>query len=208
MERKILIHPAYFPTIMHFVAMINHPVVLEMEDNFQKQTYRNRMYVYGPGGRQLLTIPVKHSKTGTHQKYRDIRIENSFHWRKQHWKTLQTAYRTSPFFEFYEDDLAPVFEKKHDFLMDLNLDTIHFIFDIFQLNPEYGKTHTYEKEAAAYADYRFMVNAKEAPRFNLESYTQVFDEKHGFIGNLSILDLLFNEGPNALTYIERQSLPS
>ncbi|RNL68035.1 hypothetical protein ED312_23440 [Sinomicrobium pectinilyticum] len=207
MEQKILIHPTYFPSVMHMVALVNHRVILEAEDNFQKQTYRNRMYIYGPGGKQLLTIPVKHSKTGEHQKYRDIRIENDFNWRKQHWKTLQTAYRTSPFFEFYEDDLAPVFEKKPEFLMDLNLETIAFVCDILQINPEYGKTSAYEREVSGMKDYRFMVNAKGEPEFPLEPYTQVFGEKHGFISNLSILDLLFNEGPNALSYLEAQILP-
>lgn len=208
MEQKMLIHPTYFPSVMHFVVMVNHPVIMEMGDNFQKQTYRNRMYVYGPGGKQLLTIPVKHSKTGNHQKYKDIRIENNFHWQKQHWKTLQTAYRTSPFFEFYEDDLVPIFEKKHDFLMDLNLKSIHFILDILQIDPEFEETRSYEKEVSEFADYRSLVNAKEEPDFALESYTQVFGDKHGFIGNLSILDLLFNEGPNSLNYLERQILPS
>ncbi|MBC9796062.1 WbqC family protein [Sinomicrobium sp. FJxs] len=207
MEQKILIHPTYFPSVMHFVAMVSHPVIMEAEDNFQKQTYRNRMYVYGPGGKQLLTIPVKHTKTEGHQKYKDIRIEHNFHWRKQHWKTLQTAYRTSPFFEFYEDDLGPLYEKKHNFLMDLNLDTIQFIFDILQINPEFGKTRAYEKEVSEFADCRFMVNAKEEPYFALEPYTQVFGDKHGFIANLSILDLLFNEGPNTLGYLERQEFP-
>lgn len=186
--------------------MVNHPVIMEAEDNFQKQTYRNRMYVYGPGGKQLLTIPIKHSKTGDHQKYKDVRIENDFHWRKQHWKTLQTAYRTSPFFEFYEDDLAPVFEKKYDFLMDLNLETIHFALDILQVNPQFGKTRAYEKEVSEFTDYRFLVNAKGEPDFALEPYTQVFGDKHGFIGNLSILDLLFNEGPATLSYLEKQRL--
>ncbi|SFW12613.1 WbqC-like protein family protein [Sinomicrobium oceani] len=199
-------HPTYFPSVMHMVGIVNHRVTLEMHDNFQKQTYRNRMYVYGPGGKQLLSIPVKHSKTEDHQKYRDIRIEHDFNWRKQHWKTLETAYRTSPFFEFYEDDLAPIFEKKTVFLMDLNLETMTFLCDVLQIDPEYDKTSSYTKTISGRKDYRFMVDAKEEPAYELAPYTQVFAEKHGFISNLSMLDLLFNEGPNTLNYLEQQKL--
>ena len=100
---NILIHPSYFPSISHFVAISQCDLVtFEMDDNFQKQTNRNRMYIYSPNGIQLLNIPVKHSKTA-HQKTKEIKIENDFDWQKQHFKSLEAAYRSSPFFEYFEE---------------------------------------------------------------------------------------------------------
>ncbi len=123
----IIIHPTYFPSISHYVAMSQaNNVFLEMDDNFQKQTNRNRMYIYSPNGIQLLNIPVKHSKA-IHQKTRDVLVENDFDWQKQHFKSLEAAYRSSPFFEYFEDELRPIFEKKHTFLMDLNLESMDLI---------------------------------------------------------------------------------
>src|SRR3990167_7681388 len=104
---NILIHPTYFPSISHFVAMAqSEQITFEIEDNFQKQTNRNRTYIYSPKGIQLLNIPVKHSKL-SHQKTKDIQIENDFDWQKQHFKSLEAAYRSSPFFEYFEDDIRP-----------------------------------------------------------------------------------------------------
>ena len=109
---NILIYPTYFPSISHYVAMLQaSTITFEVEDNFQKQTNRNRMYIYSPNGLQMLNIPIKHSKE-THQKYKNIRIENDFGWQKNHFKSLEAAYRTSPFFEYFEDDFRPIFEKK------------------------------------------------------------------------------------------------
>ena len=204
---KSLIHPSCFPSIAHFVVMIKSgALLLEMEDNYQKQTYRNRFYIYGANGKQLLSVPILHSKT-ERQKYKDVRIEYSFNWQKLHWKSLQTAYRTSPYFEFYEDDIAPLFEKKHDFLMDYNLYGMECICEClsFDLNFEYTKS--YEKEHYdRTTDLRALINAKKEQQYHFDHYTQVFHEKHGFIENLSILDLLFNEGTNAVTYLQNQKL--
>ena len=111
-----LLLPSYFPSISHFVAIAQaEKVTFEINDNFQKQTNRNRMYIYSPNGIQLLNIPIKHSKSA-HQKTKEVRIEPAFDWQKQHFKSLEAAYRTSPFFEYFEDDLAPIFKKKYDFL--------------------------------------------------------------------------------------------
>src|SRR6478609_4271963 len=115
---NILIQPTYFPSISHFAAMVQaETITFEMEDNFQKQTNRNRMYIYSPNGVQLLNIPVKHSGRA-HQKTKDVKLETAFDWQKQHFKSLEAAYRSSPFFEYFEDSFAPIFEKKHTFLMD------------------------------------------------------------------------------------------
>ncbi len=201
----ILLHPTYFPSISHFVAMVKaDSVTFEVEDNFQKQTNRNRMYIYSPNGIQLLNIPVKHSKTA-HQKFKDTKIEPAFDWRKQHFKSLEAAYRTSPFFEYFEDDIRPLFEKKHTYMMDLNFEAMEIVTECLGIDFSYDKTIEYFHEVNNVEDYRYLANGKKDTAV-FEPYTQVFGEKHGFINNLSILDLLFNEGRHALDYLKNQSL--
>lgn len=203
---NILIHPTYFPSISQFAAMVQaESITFEMEDNFQKQTNRNRMYIYSPNGVQLLNIPVKHSLVGRHQKTKDVRIEDAFDWQKQHFKSLEAAYRTSPFFEYFEDDLAPIFQKKHKFLMDLNFEAMEILASCLGFKFEYKKTTEYFHEAPDFSDFRPLANGKK-DTYEFESYTQVFEEKHGYLNNLSILDLLFNEGRYAMDYLKKQEL--
>ncbi|RXR29387.1 hypothetical protein EQG68_12950 [Flavobacterium piscinae] len=202
---KVLIHPTYFPSISHYAAMVQaEQVVFEWEDNFQKQTNRNRMYIYSPNGIQLLNIPIKHNKIA-HQKYKDVKIEPEFNWQKQHFKSLEAAYRTSPFFEYFEDDLAPLFQKKHTFLMDLNLEIFELLNHCLGISITPEKTIEYFHEVSDCKDFRLFANGKKDTTL-CEPYTQVFGEKHGFINNLSVLDLLFNEGRYALDYLRNQQL--
>jgi hypothetical protein len=202
---NILIHPGYFPSISHFVAIAQSDLVtFEMDDNFQKQTNRNRMYIYSPNGIQLLNIPIKHSKEA-HQKTKDVRLETAFDWQKQHFKSLEAAYRTSPFFEYFEDDIAPIFQKKHTFLMDLNLETMSVVSKCLGLEFDYNETEEYFREVTDKTDLRGLINGKKDTTV-FEPYTQVFGEKHGYLNNLSILDLLFNEGRYALDYLKNQTL--
>jgi hypothetical protein len=175
-----------------------------MEDNFQKQTNRNRMYIYSPNGIQLLNIPVKHSKVA-HQKYKDVKIEPEFNWQKQHFKSLEAAYRTSPFFEYFEDDIALVFQKKYTFLMDLNWEVFELLNQCLGISISPEKTVEYFHEVSDCKDFRLLANGKKDST-QCEPYTQVFDEKHGFINNLSVLDLLFNEGRYAIDYLKKQTL--
>ena len=201
----ILLHPTYFPSISHFVAMAKaDSITFEMEDNFQKQTNRNRMYIYSPNGIQLLNIPIKHSKQA-HQKTKDVRLETAFDWQKQHFKSLEAAYRTSPFFEYYEDTIAPVFTKKHTFLMDLNFETMEVVSKCLGFRFESQKTIEYFHDTPDFRDFRELANGKKDTSV-FEPYTQVFEEKHGYLNNLSILDLLFNEGRFALDYLKNQTL--
>ncbi|POS01407.1 WbqC family protein [Flavobacterium croceum] len=202
---NILLYPSYFPSISHFIAIAkSNLVTFEIEDNFQKQTNRNRMYIYSPNGIQLLNIPVKHSKEA-HQKTKDVRIETAFNWQKQHFKSLEAAYRTSPFFEYFEDEFYPIFEKKHEFLLDLNYKTMEIASKCLQLDFDYNETEEYFTEVPNKIDYRNLVNGKKDYTV-ITPYKQVFDDKHGFLNNLSILDLLCNEGRYALEYLKNQTL--
>ncbi len=203
-----LLHPSYFPSIVSLSVIVNAGhILLEAADNFQKQTYRNRMYIYGANGRLILQVPIKHTKADGHQLYKDVRVENAFPWQARHWKSLETAYRSSPYFEYYEDALRPLFVEQHSSLLDLNVKTIETISLLLGFELKFTRTTSYLKGADTVVDHRYLVNAKREAPFSLERYPQVFEEKHGFLPNLSILDLLFNEGPHALEYLRRQKIP-
>ena len=200
-----LIHPTYFPNLAHFVAMVKSDVVyFEVCDNYQKQTHRNRTEIYGANGKLALTVPVSYTQKNR-QLYKDVTIANDGLWQQQHLKSLQSAYSMSPFFEYYIDELMPLFEKQFDYILDFNLNCFEVIKDGLQINITVNSTHTFEKEPVHKTDYRRLVQRNYETTY-FQPYTQVFTEKHGFIPNLSILDLIFNEGPNAELYLKKQNL--
>jgi len=206
LQMSIIIHPTYLPNISHFVGIVNaEQVTFEVTDNYQKQTYRNRTYIYGANGKLALNIPVKHSHSNR-ALYKDIKIANDTNWQLLHWKSLQSAYRTSPFFEFYEDEFEPLFNTKFDNILEFNFKCLNVVLDCLQLDLDYKTTDYYQKETPNSSDLRFLVNARKEKEIPFTNYTQVFSNKYGYINNLSILDLLFNEGTNALNYLESQTL--
>lgn len=200
-----LIHPTYFPNLAHFVAMLKSDVVyFEVCDNYQKQTHRNRTEIYGSNGKLALTVPVSYSQRNR-QLYKEVTIANDGLWQAQHLKSLQSAYSMSPFFEYYIDDLTALFNKRYNFILDFNLNCFDVIKDCLQLEINIEHTEIFEKEAEAKTDLRKLVNRNYEVN-SFQPYTQVFTEKYGFIPNLSILDLLFNEGPNTELYLKKQNL--
>lgn len=202
---QALLQPVYFGDIAHFVALLGYDdVIWENCDHFQKQTLRNRMYVYGANGKLMLNIPVKHSG-GLRKKTAEMCIENQFSWQDQHWKSLCSAYRSSPYFEFYEDDLRPLYTRKFIHLSDWNFACLEWIHRFLPLDFSTQKTTEFQlKPDASFTDYRFLAAFKKH-QFDFEPYTQVFTVS-GFLSNLSILDLLFNLGPQSLDYLKRQVL--
>ena len=193
--------PTYFSPISQYKAILNsETLIFEIEDNFQKQTYRNRCYIYGTNGKLLLNIPVSQPKSVKKIKTKDILVENS-DWQKQHYKSLESAYNHSPFFEFYKDDLQKIFSKKYTYLLDVNLDSFTFIMDALELPKEYTLSKTYEETKLN--DFRNLADSKKKVEISSLPYIQMFDQKFGFLKNLSILDLLFMEGPNSITYLEK-----
>lgn len=200
-----LIYPTYFPNIAHFMAMVNADAIyFEVSDNYQKQSFRNRTEIYGANGKLSLTLPVNYSQKNR-QLYKDVKIANENNWQQLHLKSLQSAYRMSPFFEFYIDELMPLFEKKYNYILDFNLQCFEILLKALQLDVVTYKTTAFEKEPKDQSDFRGL--AQRNYKVNtLEFYTQVFTEKHGFINNLGILDLLFNEGPNTELYLKKQSI--
>ncbi|WP_104809829.1 WbqC family protein [Polaribacter filamentus] len=195
--------PTYFSPISQYSEIVKtDKLIFEIDDNFQKQSYRNRCYIYNSNGKQLLSVPVKHLTKDSRKKTKDTLVENDFPWQDQHFKSLQIAYRTSPFFEFFEDDLAPIFEKKYTYLQDLNIDTFLFLTDALQIETTFSKTQEYKFEPTG-KDFRLLAEIKQQPEKLVEKYIQMFDDKHGFIPNLSILDLLFMEGQMLLVIYKK-----
>lgn len=201
MSEKAILSTAYLGPIQYYSKILKYnQVFIEVNENFIKQTYRNRCKIYGANGELSLSIPVK--KTDIKTKIKDLLIDYDTNWRKLHWKSIESAYRSSPFFEFYADDFLPFYNKKYKFLLDFNTEIQSMILDHLEIEFEMNFTKEYiSYDKIDFPDFREKINPKmniPDSEFEAIEYTQVFAEKYGFIPNLSIIDLLFNEGPNAI----------
>ena len=202
----MLLHPTYFPNIAHFVALIkSKEVVFEVCDNYQKQTYRNRSDIYSANGKLSLSVPVSYTQK-LRQKTKDVLISSVDDWQSKHLKSFDSAYRMSPFYEFYIDDLMPIFKTEFKYLLDLNLKCFELLTKALELEISTRLSEDFTIPDNSSYDFRNLVNTKKNNAFQFNKYTQVFTKKHGYITNLSILDLLFNKGPNAINYLESQTL--
>ena len=209
----ILLHPTYFPSVATLVALSRKVVLWEVQDNFQKQTYRNRCYIATDQGRHLLNIPILHKKSGEgRQRTAQVEADMNSRWAALHWKSLQAAYRSSPYFEYYEDELCPFFDSPSTSILELCLESSRLLCELLDLPFSLEHTKRYqpaqEFPSDEVEDMRYLVNAKQALCFTPPKYTQVFEDRHGFLENCSGLDLLFNEGPNARTYLSSCPWPS
>tara|TARA_B100001113_G_C20932122_1_gene544866 strand:- start:153 stop:809 length:657 start_codon:yes stop_codon:yes gene_type:complete len=202
-----IIHPTYFPNIEHFSHLLrSKSLSFEINDFYQKQTLRNRTSIYSPNGRLNLVIPVKFSSKKK-ERLKDIKICNDIKWQKNHLKSIQTAYRNSPYFEFFEDYFSEIFEKKEKFLVDVSIKSIEIIFKILELEFKYTFTKEYNSQYGTENDLRNISNKKGKAVKNLTNqYTQVFENKFGYIHNLSTIDLIFNEGIGGLEYFNTPNM--
>ena len=201
-----LLSSTYFGPIQWYQKLHRMPCIIEQHDHFVKQTYRNRCVIATANGTQTLTVPIERYD-GTKCPMRDIRISDHGNWRHLHWNALVSAYGETPFFEFYADDLRPFFEKRHTFLFDLNLDIMHTMCQLLDVRPQVTLSEQYivlPSEDDAVIDFREAIRPKHPlpdADFNPTPYYQVRAQRHGFLPNLSILDLLFNEGPEGIFYL-------
>ena len=200
---QVLIHPTYFPTIEFFYYYTKTDnLIFEINDFYKKQTVRNRTTIYGPNGKLNLIVPVKFSSKKK-EKLKDIRICNDQKWQNNHLKSIQIAYRSSPYFEFFEDHFIKLFEKKEKFLLDINIKSIELIYEFLDLNFKYSFSKEYVHDYDSISDLRKLSEKKRnSSVFKTNPYMQVFFEKCGFIKNLSVIDLIFNEGINSLNVIK------
>ena len=192
---KIIIHPTYFPNIFSFKTIINSTNILfEVNDHYVKQTLRNRTSIHAANGKLNLSVPVKFSSTKK-EKYKDIKICYDSNWQKIHLKSIESAYKNSPFYDFFEDYFINFYNKKEKFLVDLNYGSIRLIFEILEKEFNCNFTNEYLEKYVDLTDYRSLLTNKNFnEKVDFKNYTQVFQEKNGFIENLSSIDLIFNKG--------------
>ena len=196
---------SYLPPIQFFIEIATtNSVCIEAHENYTKQSYRNRCEIYGANGKLPLCIPIHKNRVGR-TKIKDAKINYSDRWQKVHWKSLESAYRRSPFFEYYEHEFVAFYNsKKHTFLFDYNLELLNKTLQLIGMNPEISFTEEYIKSPKNItADLRNIdPKDRDSEAENYTRYIQVFEDKKGFSPNLSIVDLLFNEGPNSSTYLK------
>ena len=197
----ILIHPNYFPNIYQFTQIIKaNNILFEVSDNYQKQTFRNRTYIYGANGKLGLFIPVIHTHKNR-ELFKDVKISYDSNWMDLHLKSLQSAYRSSPYFEYFEDDFIKLYSEKEKFLVDFNIKCIKLISNLLDLDLDYKISSEYVEKTNDIIDLRDLSNARKQKTIETPKYIQVFESKHGYLNNLSIIDLIFSEGPNSVSLI-------
>jgi hypothetical protein len=180
---------AYLPPVSYIAECLrSESVIIEAFETYKKQSCRNHCLIYGPNGKQKLIVPVI-KVNGNHTLTKDIRISYFQNWQRIHWQSIETAYNNSPFFLYYRDYFEPYYLKKFDFLLDFNTKFLETLFNIFRIEKQINFTDQFENQPAPPKNYTFP------------AYTQVFTAKSGFLINLSIIDLLFNLGPDAVEYL-------
>jgi hypothetical protein len=202
MEKGAVFPLFYLPSIEYFSKILKYKdaLLIENSENFLKQSYRNRAVIHSPNGALDLIVPViKGSKN--HTIVKDVKISYDFKWQRLHWKSLETSYRSSAYFEFYEDDLIGFYEKKWEFLFDFNEELLQLLNRFLKINIEYKYTNTYQLTYSTLDDYRGSIHPKHFSDINFKPYFQVFQERNGFLPNLSIVDLVFNQGPQSIKYL-------
>jgi len=200
-----LLSTAYLAPIQYYSKLIKYSeILIEIQENYPKQTYRNRCNIFGANGLLALSIPIKKIETKT--KTKDIKIEYVTNWQKLHWKSIESAYRSSPYFEYYADDFLPYYTKKTEFLIDYNAALQNMIIDLIGFKAQINSIDEYILFSdSRYDDFREKINPKKKiidPDYKTIEYIQVFSNKILFIPNLSIIDLLFNNGTDTLSLLK------
>ena len=202
----IIIDSSYGWPVRDMTMIVNaEKVIIEERANYQKGSYQNRMELAGPNGRHAISVPVRKGR----RVYFDQEIAYDEPWQHIHWQTLCSNYRRSPYFEFYEDELEPMFTKTWDKLADLSREILNFACEAIGFSPVLEFTRTFKKEHEDVLDLRDLkgrgvYKLPDAINYKNRSYTQVFGDRHGYLEELSILDMLFNLGPGSLDHLKDQ----
>ena len=197
---QILLPIFYLPPISWFSVFLQDDaeIIFEQYENFPKQTYRNRTNVYGANGKLSLIIPMNHNGT---RLLKEIQTSTREKWQHIHWKSIKTAYQTSPYFEYYEDQLEAIFTYKTSSLIQFNLHAIKIIQKLLKTEKAYSLNSEFLKDPEI-LNYRDQFSAKKETEFEMADYYQSFSDKYGVLKDLSIIDLLCNKGPESLNYIK------
>lgn len=205
MFEEAVFSTACFPCIEYMALLLaTANPIMEVHEHFAKQTIRSRYYISGPKGLQMLSVPVVHNKLYK-TSIREIRISYDTFWQRTHWRSIESAYNRSAFFEFYKDSLLPLFNKPYPFLFDFNAIMLEWVLSSIKNEIQWHPTAQFEKTINKKADFRELSNQKSTHTIRatqFKPYPQVFQEENGFLPNLSILDLLFNLGPGTKNYLD------
>ena len=198
MENGAVLPLFYLPNIEYFKNLLTYKenLLIGDKEHYPKQTFRNRALISGPNGILALTVPVKKG-SNNHTVYRDIKISNDDDWQRIHWLSLETSYRSSSYFEFYEDVFRPFYHRKFDFLLDYNEQILNAILKILKINVSYNFVNEYHKEYTYRDDLRNTLNLKKPTGYQNKPYYQVFEDRNQYHNNLSVIDLIFSVGPQA-----------
>ena len=205
LNKPLILSTAYLPPLEYWAVIMQHSeLVIEAHENYQKQSYRNRCRILGPNGVQDLNIPI--AKSGDKKTpIVEVQIYDDDLWQKIHWKSIETAYNSSPFFLYYADFFKDLYHRKQKGLFDFNKGIIESVMEILELDKKISFTESYIKDYHDAIDLRNAIHPKKNTKFQEQCkttpYIQVFSERHGFMPNLSILDLIFNMGPEAEGYL-------
>ena len=202
-----LLSTAYLAPVEYYTKLLAYDhILVEQYDHYAKQTYRNRCTIAAPDGPLALSVPTV--KPDTPKCFtRDIRISDHGNWRHLHWNALESAYNHTPFFEYYKDDFRPFYEQKYEFLVDFNEALCQLVCSLLDISPRISRTTDYAAAPTNADDFRERIHPKkdfrtEDPDFVARPYYQVFQDRLGFLPNLSIVDLLFNMGPESLLVLQ------
>ncbi len=195
----VLLQLPYLPNVIWFRNFLKHETVfIERQENFVKSTYRNRCEIATANGKQVLSIPLVGGRDH-HRLYKETRIDYSSGWNRKHWQSIRSAYGSAPFFEYYAEKLQPLYEKQFEFLFDFNEEALILLMHLLKIRKGFSSTSLYEKYGEDFMDFRNARPSQEQVVF--PRYYQVFEDRHGFISNLSIIDAIFNLGPLAKEYL-------
>lgn len=207
--QSVYLSTTYLGPIQQYCKLYQYnDIHIEAAENYLKQTYRNRCTIAAANGPLSLSVPIVKPDT-LKCLTKDIRISDHGNWRHLHWNALTSAYNMSPFFEYYEEDFAPFYQKRFEFLFDFNEELRQTICQLLDIQPRISYTQAYEPTVPN--DYREAIRPKYEqadPLFHPKPYYQVFQNKHGFLANLSIIDLLFNMGPESILVLRDSILPT
>ena len=201
---KALLSTAYWAPIDWYAALLAHDeVIVDGYEHYVKQTWRNRCRIVMPDGVQDLVLPVE--AASSHAAVRDLRISDHGQWQHHHWNALQTAYGRSPFFEYYADEIAPFYERHHAFLLDFNEELRMLVCRFLQIEKTVELSEAFVKATTEVDDLRQAFSPRVLPKTDMRPYYQVFSQQVGFQPHLSIADLLFNMGPEAIFWLLPQA---
>ncbi|RLD45018.1 MAG: hypothetical protein DRI86_06205 [Bacteroidetes bacterium] len=199
----LLLSTAYFPPISYISQIAKaESVLIEAHENFQKQSYRNRCYIAGPNNKQILSITVVR-KNGNHTPIDKITFSDQYDWKKNHWNSIITAYNSSSFLLYYKDEIKECFFENYNSLLEMNTALLKLVLELMQINTPIEFTKSFELGYANTVDFRDTIHPKKSSLIKdiQKPYFQVFEDRYGFLYDLSVLDLLFNMGPEAVGYL-------